>query len=47
MEHAQRLFDSARQPKELMIVPGAGHRLRLDENALNAARTWLKRVSKN
>jgi fermentation-respiration switch protein FrsA (DUF1100 family) len=25
MHHAQRLYDAARQPKQLWIVPGAGH----------------------
>jgi len=44
LDHARRLFAAAGEPKELIILPGAGHRLRLDESAVNAAQTWLKRV---
>jgi hypothetical protein len=25
MHHSQRLYDAAREPKQLWIVPGAGH----------------------
>lgn len=35
VEHAQRLYDSAREPKELWVVPGFGHA----ESAINAALT--------
>ncbi|MEW6143330.1 MAG: alpha/beta fold hydrolase [Chloroflexota bacterium] len=44
LDHAQRLFEAAGDPKELVILPGAGHRLRLDESAVSAAQTWLHRV---
>jgi len=42
VEHVHKLFEKAGQPKELVIIPGAGHRLRLEERALNTALDWLK-----
>ena len=45
VDHAYRLYAAAAEPKELMIVKGGGHRLRLNEGAMNSARRWLKRVS--
>ena len=39
--HAGRLFEKAGQPKEMVILPGAGHRLRQDERAIEAATKWL------
>lgn len=44
LDHARRLFAAAGDPKELVILTGAGHRLRLDESAVNTAQTWLHRV---
>jgi dipeptidyl aminopeptidase/acylaminoacyl peptidase len=41
-EHAHRLFEKARDPKKLVIIPGAGHRLRLEEKAISTALEWLK-----
>jgi pimeloyl-ACP methyl ester carboxylesterase len=45
VEHAQRLYDSAREPKDLWVVPGFGHA----ESAMNAAltdrvATWVSRA---
>ncbi len=45
VEHAERLFGSAREPKELWVVPGFGHA----ESAINAALTdriagWLRQA---
>jgi hypothetical protein len=45
LEHAQRLYDSALEPKELWLVPGFGHA----ESALSAALTdrvaaWLQQA---
>lgn len=40
--HARKLFEKAQQPKKLVIIPGAGHRLRLEERAINTALDWLK-----
>jgi fermentation-respiration switch protein FrsA (DUF1100 family) len=42
VEHARKLFTKAGEPKELVIIPGAGHRLRLEEKAVNTALYWLK-----
>jgi uncharacterized protein len=41
-EHAQRLYRRAGEPKELKIIPGAKHRLRLDEAAMSFVLDWLK-----
>jgi dipeptidyl aminopeptidase/acylaminoacyl peptidase len=46
LEHAQRLYEKAGQPKELVILPGAGHRLRQDERAVEAALHWLLKTVK-
>ena len=43
VEHAQRLYEKAGEPRELVIIPGAGHRLRLDERAINTAIGWLSK----
>jgi len=42
VEHAHKLYEKAGQPKELVIIPGAGHRLRLEEKAITTALDWLK-----
>lgn len=42
IEHAFRLHEQAREPKELVTIPGAGHRLRLEEKAIATALNWLK-----
>jgi uncharacterized protein len=39
--HAGRLYDKAHEPKEMTILAGAGHRLRLDERAVKVALEWL------
>jgi uncharacterized protein len=44
--HAGRLYDKAREPKEMTILSGAGHRLRHDERAINAAMDWLIKQAK-
>jgi uncharacterized protein len=44
--HAGRLYDKAREPKEMTILSGAGHRLRRDERAINAAMDWLIKQAK-
>jgi len=46
VEHARRLFEKAGEPKNLVIIPGAGHRLRLEEKAVNTAFDWLKSTKK-
>jgi len=46
VEHARKLFEKAGEPKNLVIIPGAGHRLRLEEKAVNTAFDWLKSTKK-
>lgn len=41
VEHAHRLYERAQEPKDLVIIKGAGHRLRLDQAAMEAAFRWL------
>lgn len=42
VSHAYRLFDAAIQPKQLDIIKGGLHRLRVNEEAMEKAVTWLK-----
>jgi len=42
LEHAHRLYQKAKQPKEIIITPGAEHKLRLEEAAMAAVLDWLK-----
>lgn len=42
LEHAHKLYRKAGEPKELLIIPGARHKLRLEERAMAAVLTWLK-----
>jgi len=42
LEHAHKLFQEAKEPKELAIIPGAKHKLRLEETAMAAVLDWLK-----
>lgn len=42
VSHAYRLYDKAGEPKELVIVDGAEHRLRRDESAMATVIGWLK-----
>ncbi len=39
---ATRLFQQAREPKQLVIVDGAGHRLRRDERAMREVMGWFE-----
>ncbi|MDD5093249.1 MAG: alpha/beta fold hydrolase [Dehalococcoidia bacterium] len=41
--HAQMLYDKAKAPKELVMVPDGVHRLRTSEPAITAALGWLKK----
>ena len=41
LAHAGKLFEKAGEPKELVMLPGAGHRLRQDERAIDAVMKWL------
>ncbi len=42
LEHAHMLYQKAREPKELAIIPGAKHKLRLEESAMATVLSWLK-----
>jgi len=44
VEHAHKLYKKAGEPKDLFIIPGAGHRLRLEEKAIATALEWLKQM---
>lgn len=46
VEHARKLYQKAGEPKKLVIIPGAGHRLRLEQKAVNTALAWLKAAAK-
>ncbi len=39
---ARQLFDAAGKPRELTILPGGVHRLRVDERAMATALDWLR-----
>ena len=41
VEQADRLYVEAGEPKQKVILPGAGHRLRQDERAVTTAMKWL------
>jgi len=43
-EQAWRLYEKAGEPKEIAIVAGAGHKLRLSDEAMDIALAWLKRA---
>ena len=42
MAHAHRLYAAAREPKQIIIIDGAEHRLRHDDRAVAAVINWLK-----
>lgn len=42
LEHAQRLYEEAGKPKDIVIIPGAKHRLRLEERSISSVLNWLK-----
>ena len=41
ISHAHELFAKAGEPKQLVVLEGAGHRLRQEENAVVAILDWL------
>jgi putative redox protein len=41
VDQARRLYAKAREPKEIAIVEGAGHKLRLSDRAMSIALEWL------
>jgi len=46
LAHARRLYREAGEPKDIAIISGAKHRLRLEERAVNSALSWLKAKSR-
>jgi dipeptidyl aminopeptidase/acylaminoacyl peptidase len=42
VSHAYRLYNKAFEPKKLVIIDGAGHRLRQEARAIDAVLEWLK-----
>jgi dipeptidyl aminopeptidase/acylaminoacyl peptidase len=42
LEHAYRLYQKAKQPKELKVIPGAKHKMRLEKAAMDFVLDWLK-----
>jgi uncharacterized protein len=42
VEDAQRLYEKAGLPKQLVIIDGAGHRLRREKRVIEAIFNWLK-----
>lgn len=42
VSHARRLYARAGEPKQLVIVEGAGHRLRQNDEAMAVVISWLK-----
>jgi len=40
--HAHKLYHKAKEPKELKIIPGARHKIRLEEEAVAFVLDWLK-----
>jgi uncharacterized protein len=45
VSHAHRLYEKVRGKADLCIVEGAGHRLRVEEEAMEKALEWLKRTA--
>jgi len=45
VEHAERLYARAGKPRKKVILPGAGHRLRQDERAIEAVMSWLQKLA--
>ncbi len=44
-EHAAQLYAGAKDPRELVMIAGGKHRLRIDGKAMETALDWLKRVN--
>ena len=42
LDHAHNLYQKAKEPKELKIIPGAKHKMRLEKAAMDFVLDWLK-----
>ncbi len=47
VEHAHRLYEEAHKEAEFYLLAGAGHRLRLEERAMQKARDWIVKIAFN
>ncbi len=45
VSHARELYAKAGEPKQIVVIDGAGHRLRRDDRAMTAVLDWLKSSS--
>lgn len=45
VKQAEKLFKHANEPKQLVIIEDAGHRLRLEERAVSTALNWLQEIA--
>lgn len=45
VSHAWNLYEKAKNPKDILLIKGAEHRIRTDERAITGALTWLKKVN--
>jgi fermentation-respiration switch protein FrsA (DUF1100 family) len=43
VSHARQLYEKAGDPKQLVIIDGAGHRLRREERAISQVIGWLEK----
>jgi putative redox protein len=43
--HARRLYEKVKGKAEIFMIEGAGHRLRVEEKAINKAMEWLKKIA--
>jgi len=47
ISHARRLFEKAGEPRKLMVIEGAGHRLRHEPDVVQAVLDWLRHCRLN
>lgn len=47
ISHARRLFEKAGEPKKLVVIEGAGHRLRHEQDAIRVVLDWLGKYHLN
>ena len=45
VSHAHRLYEKVKGKAELSIIEGAGHRLRVEEKAMDKAMEWMKKTA--
>ena len=47
VEHVHMLYQKSKEPKEIAVIPGAKHKLRLEEEAVVLVLDWLKAKCQN